>query len=42
MLRGYHQEHIQNLLARMAKAQIISRFALVAATEGFMPLAAFA
>ena len=42
MSRVYHQEHIQNLLARMLKAQIISRFTLVAATEGFMPLASFA
>ena len=42
MSRAYHQEHIQHLLARMKKAQIISRFTLVAATEGFMPLALFA
>jgi hypothetical protein len=42
MSRAYHQEHIQNLLALMSKAQIISRFTLVAATEGFMPSASFA
>jgi len=42
MARVHHQEHIESLLARMLKAQIISRFTLVAATEGFMPLASFA
>jgi len=42
MLRAYYQEHIQHLLARMGKAQIVSRFTLIAAAEGFMPLASFA
>ena len=34
MPRAYHQEHIESLLARMLKVQIVSRFTLVAATEG--------
>ena len=38
MSRAHHHEHIESLLARMLKAQIISRFTLVAASEGFIPL----
>ena len=42
MSRAHHHEHIESLLARMLKAQIISRFSLVAPTEGCIPLASFA